>query len=499
MAKTRRPKRELTATPHDANPEPDEPKFRIRPPATRTSPQGDMAWAVALKTVYRYARNAGGAAKKVAGRPDGHTRPGSRKYDQRCAVRVTYSPNKTSGQWRAHGVYIARESATHDPTRAGFGHSGEGIDVGDKLREWQASGDERIFKVIISPEFGERLDLERLTRDVVKQAERDLGTTLEWVAVTHFNTEHPHVHLVVRGRRSDSTPLILSRDYVQHGLRHAAGAACTLQLGPRTELDAIAAEEQEVNERRYTSLDRGIEHLATDQNTGNSQHFHVDSKPVYIDGSADDVRQQHMRSRLIVLATMGLAEPIASDTWHVRRDFQTVLKAMQRANDRQKMLSGKGTLLSDERLQLVVTDVRRTRELQGRVLIHGEEEQGSGAGRHYMLLEGTDAQVHLLYYTPDMEEARSRGRLRANNFVRLRKHFVNGQPMLEVDDLGDANAVLKNKAFLADASQRLIKRGIIPTEEGWGGWLGAYQRAVCQAALAREAQRLKGKQRPNER
>ena len=156
------------------------------------------------------------------------------------------------------------------------------------------------------------------------------------------------------------------------------------------------------------------------------------------------------------------------------------------------MLAGKGSLLSDERLQIVVTNARQIRELQGRVLVHGEEEQGS---RHYMLLEGTDARVHLLYYTPEMEDARSQGKLRVNNFVRLRRQFVNGQPLLEIDERGDANAVLKNKAFLSDAAQGLIKRGVIQREEGWGGWLGAYQRALCQAAIAREAERLKSKQR----
>ena len=160
------------------------------------------------------------------------------------------------------------------------------------------------------------------------------------------------------------------------------------------------------------------------------------------------------------------------------------------------MLAGKGSLLSDERLQIVVTNARQVRELQGRVLTHGEEEQGS---RHYMLLEGTDARVHLLYYTPEMEDARSQGKLRVNNFVRLRRQFVNGQPLLEIDDRGDSNAVLKNKAFLSDTAQRLIKRGVIPTEEGWGGWLGAYQRAVHQASVIRSTERFKNKQRSNER
>lgn len=485
MGKIRRPKRDKVAPSREGKSEGDEPKFRLRPQRPRTSPQGDMAWSIALKTVYRYARNSGAAGKGTSKQPSRGVRSGSRTFDQRCAVRVTYSPNRMKGQWRAHGVYIARESATQDPSHAGFGHAGRDVDVAETVREWQESGDERLWKIIISPEFGERLDLERLTRDIVKQAERDLGTPLEWVAVTHFNTEHPHVHLVVRGRRNDGAALTLPRSYVQHGLREAAGKACTLQLGPRTELDAIAAEEREVSERRYTSLDRTIERLARDG--GDSRFLQIQTAPV-----SADVRQQHVNSRLAALQTMGLAEPVGANEWRVRRDFQTVLRAMQRANDRQKMLAGKGSLLSDERLQIVVTNARQIRELQGRVLIHGEEEQGS---RHYMLLEGTDARVHLLYYTPEMEDARSQGKLRVNNFVRLRRQFVNGQPLLEIDERGDANAVLKNKAFLSDAAQGLIKRGVIQREEGWGGWLGAYQRALRQAAMAREAERLKSKQR----
>jgi hypothetical protein len=232
-----------------------------------------------------------------------------------------------------------------------------------------------------------------------------------------------------------------------------------------------------------------IERLALDG--GDSRFLHVQTAHV----SADE-RQQHVSSRLAALQTMGLAEPVAPNEWRVRRDFQTVLRAMQGANDRQRMLAGKGSLLSDERLQIVVTNARQLRELQGRVLIHGEEDQGS---RHYMLLEGTDARVHLLYYTPEMEDARSQGKLCVNNFVRLRRQFGNGQPLLEIDNRGDANAILKNEAFLSDAAQRLVKRGVIPTEEGWGGWLGAYHRAVRQAAMTRDSERLKTKQRPNER
>jgi hypothetical protein len=32
-----------------------------------------------------------------------------------------------------------------------------------------------------------------------------------------------------------------------------------------------------------------------------------------------------------------------------------------------------------------------------------------------LMLEGTDALVHFIYYTPELEEARSRGELRTNS------------------------------------------------------------------------------------
>jgi len=75
----------------------------------------------------------------------------------------------------------------------------DSIDIASRLREWQDGSDPRLWKLIISPKFGERLDLRRLTRDVMSRMGADLHTSLEWVAVSHFNTEHPHVHVALRG------------------------------------------------------------------------------------------------------------------------------------------------------------------------------------------------------------------------------------------------------------------------------------------------------------
>jgi len=149
------------------------------------------------------------------------------------------------------------------------------------------------------------------------------------------------------------------------------------------------------------------------------------------------------------------------------------------------MLGAHGVLMSDERLPLVVLDLRSLTALEGRILVRGEEETGRQAGRSYLMLEGTDGRVYYVYYTPEIEAARNRGGLRTNSFIRLRKLFSEGRPVLEIDELGDSESILRSKRYLREAVQRLIRRGIVPQEDGWNGWLGRYQMALIHAASIR--------------
>jgi len=93
--------------------------------------------------------------------------------------------------------------------------------------------------------------------------------------------------------------------------------------------------------------------------------------------------------------------------------MKAVLRAMQRTGDRQKVLAAHGLPLSDERLKIEVFDFERTEAVEGRVLVHGEEEQ---SGHRYLILEGVDARAHFINYTPEMAEARANGALRATHF-----------------------------------------------------------------------------------
>jgi hypothetical protein len=64
------------------------------------------------------------------------------------------------------------------------------------------------------------------------------------------------------------------------------------------------------------------------------------------------------------------------------------------------------------------------------------------------MLEGTDAKVHFIQYTPAMELLRADGGLRTNSFLRLRRLSANGQPAFDVQDFGDSEKVLNNRALL---------------------------------------------------
>jgi type IV secretory pathway VirD2 relaxase len=454
-------------------------KFRLRPrkPALRRERR---PLATAYKMIMHYARMSG-ARKRRSGTGPKRTRP----YYQRCAVRVMYAKNTTTGQWRAHGRYLVRESVTFDGGSRGIGFDGKGesAEIAPQLESWQRAGDERLWKVIVSPEFGDRADLKKLTRDLLSKMETDLGTPLQWVAVAHYNTEHPHVHVAVRGVRADGSPLRVGRDYIREGIREIAGHLCTCQLGYRTEFDAIVSRRSEVHQHRYTSLDRAIKRDGVPTKDGTFLTVPMDPTQ---GSDYTQLLKQHMTERLLVLRTMGLAEHIGPNLWRVRADFDEILRAMQRSADRQKTLAAHGALMSHERLQVVVTDLRDLTTLEGRILVHGEEES---SGRTYLMLEGTDARVHYLYYTPEMEAARHRGSLRTNSFIRLRKLDTQGRPAIEIDDMGDSEAILRNKRHLGETAQRLIRRGIVPHEDGWNGWLGRYQKALCDAATTPEGQR----------
>jgi hypothetical protein len=364
-----------------------------------------------------------------------------------------------------------------DGQARGFSATEADVDLVRTLREWQQAGDERMFKMILSPEFGERMDLRRLTRDLLSRMEADLGSPLEWAAVAHFNTEHPHVHVALRGA-AGSQPLRLPPDYIKRGIRTHAEDLSTAQLGYRTALDVADSRRREVAQQRFTSLDMAIQ-----------KHGSLAAETLYIRVPLDGL-PDHAQLRLAALRRMGLAELANRGAWRVRADFEHVLRSMQKAADRQKMLARNAALLSDDRLPQRVTPLSQVQHLAGRVLAHVLDDT---AGTVHMLLEGTDARVHFITHNADIEAARQRGELKPNRFVEIRRPAASSQTGLLIRDFGDAEQYLTS-AHLKNTARNLQRRGAVAAATAWGGWLGRYHDALRREAevLGLGAQRHDG-------
>jgi type IV secretory pathway VirD2 relaxase len=464
----------------------EERPFRLRPHRPRPLRDESKTWARGFQQLMHLVRM---TTKPLAARLEKGARRygpaglGSPRHNQRCAVRVSYTRNQTRGQWAAHGRYIVRESAIalrHDGAAA-FGSLPEPTNVLQVLAAWQRSGDERLFKVVLSPEFGEQLDLERLTRDVMKAVEKDVGRPLEWAAVVHRNTEHPHVHIVVRGV-AGGEPLRFPREYVQHGMRRHAESACTVQLGYRTRLDMEEAERREVSQPRFTSLDRILSKARSADLAAPA--FAVSPRP---DGPGlgefARAREQRLVARLNYLTQIGIAERTGPLSWSVRSDFETALRAFQRAQDRQKMLAQHAAFLSDPRLQYRVLTADSTKEIVGRVIAHVLDE---ASDRPHAIIEGVDGVVYYVPHDPAIAEARAHGKLKPNAFVQLQNIAVAGRSGRVVDDFGDAERFLANRALFKSVLGRLLRRGVVDDQQvQWSGWLGRYQEVLREESRSR--------------
>lgn len=457
----------------------DEPIIRLEPRRSKHGPNEDPRKHLGiLRSMLRIVQMSKRARKPLSALSGAPSIRVYRAFNQRVAVRVTYAANKNPGQWKAHGRYVSRETATQRgrAAEAGFNRSQDRINIATALDNWQKAGDDRLFKIIVSPEFGDRLSLRNYAREFMRRMEQDLGTQLEWVGAVHQNTEHPHVHLAIRGVDAKGIPFRLQREYIRRGLRERAEEVATESLGYRSPAQAQEARRREAAQTRFTSLDRILQW----SNGGSSPHFVVTVNPddTSLSDSAREL-QRHLAARLMHLQKMGLAHVLGQHQWGVQRDFEKVLRTLQQTADRQKMLAAHGVILSDPRLSLRITTLRQFQSVSGRVLLHAEDEQ---TGKRYMLVEGTEATVHLIYHTPAIEKARSEGKLAVNSFVRIEKRFEDKKPTLHVDDLGEADALLKNFSYFQKEAELLIHRGIRDVQCEWGGWLGQYQQKL-QAEL----------------
>lgn len=175
------------------------------PKATRNKPtrRARAAW---------FTRKTGAGKVKLA-----HERPsGRQRVIVKARVVVHAKAGGAAGGMMRHTLYVERDGSSRD---------GERVQVFDRELDQadgaafvdRCEGDRHHFRLIVSPEYGAQMgELKDYTREMMERAEKDLGTSLDWIAAEHHDTGRPHVHLLIRGVREDGRDMVIPREYVSH-------------------------------------------------------------------------------------------------------------------------------------------------------------------------------------------------------------------------------------------------------------------------------------------
>ncbi len=283
---------------------------------------------------------------------------------------------------RAHLRYIQRDGVTREGAPGEL--YGPEVDQADgKAFLERCDGDRHQFRFIVSAEDGaEYADLKPFVRRLMIQAEHDLGTRLDWVAVDHFNTDQPHTHIMLRGVDDRGENLIIAREYIAHGFRERAAELATLDLGPRTDREIENRLRHDVEQERLTAIDRRLIRRMDDDRTVTA-------------ASNDPFQQSVAAGRLRKLGAMGLAEDLGHGRWRLDDGIEDTLRRMGERGDIIRTMQRE---LTARKLDRAGVDRRIHDRLDqpiiGRVVHRGFSDEHRD--RHYLIIDGVDGRVHYL-------------------------------------------------------------------------------------------------------
>jgi len=320
---------------------------------------------------------------------------------RRVVIKTRIVKLKTGGleAARAHLRYIQRDgvSKENEPGRL---YDATHDETDGKAFLERSEDDRHQFRFIVSPEDAvEMADLKPFVRDLMRAMEEDLGTRLDWMAVDHFNTEHPHTHIVLRGRDELGKDLVIARDYIAHGMRRRASEILILELGPQTEQELRRKLSVQVKQDRFTDLDR---ELVRDAEGG---VIWTNVKPAT---PADRFKHAMRMGRLRHLERQGLAREIEGGVWELSSDLEPTLRRVGERGDIIKTMhrgmKQAGLDVGASPFSIYDPGDKHAGIVTGRIIDRGlHDELNDG---HYILVDAADGRVHYVALDPkqDMDD-----------------------------------------------------------------------------------------------
>jgi type IV secretory pathway VirD2 relaxase len=374
-----------------------------------------------------------------------------------------------------HLTYLRREGVTRDGEKAQlFGPDNDRIDP--KEFAARCDGDRHHFRFIISPDDAtEMADLKSFTREIVAQMQKDLDTKLDWAGVAHWNTEHPHIHLIVRGVRDDGENLVIARDYIKEGMRDRARDLITQELGACTDQDIRRELERQIATERWTKFDRQLMQDAT-------RDGFIDLAP--LPGRQPDGFHALKVGRLRKLEALGLADEVGAGQWTISDKAEATLRTLGERGDIIKRIHRGLCASGVERnaASYVLAGESLHNPIIGRLVDRGLDDELKGTA--YAVVDGVDGRTHHVRL-PDLDAASDSA---VGSIVELRKFD---------DARGNARAALAVRSDLpleqqisASGATWLDRQAVAraPTPLGSGGFGAEVRDAMKQRAafLVRE-------------
>ncbi|TPM89644.1 MULTISPECIES: VirD2 family relaxase/mobilization nuclease [unclassified Mesorhizobium] len=372
----------------------------------------------------------------------------------------------------AHLTYLRREGVTRDGEKARLFGPGTGEVDGGAFAE-RCGDDRHHFRFIVSPEDAvDMADLKSFARDLMRQMEKDLGTKLDWAGVDHWNTDNPHLHIILRGQTDDGQDLVISRDYIKEGMRARAADLVTLELGPRTYFDIRRNLQRQVEAERWTQLDRQL--VRDGRDTG------IIDLATAASAQPDEYHVLKV-GRVRKLETLGLAEQVGSGQWVIDDKAEAALRELGERGDIIKRMHRALTERGIERgsANYVLAAEPLETPIVGRLVDRGLDDELKGSA--YAVVDGTDGRTHHIKLS-DLDAA---GDSAPGSIVELRKfHDAQGHPRAALavrSDLDIEQQVAAAGATWLDR-QNIAREPIALSEGGFG--------AEVRQALQRRADHL---------
>jgi type IV secretory pathway VirD2 relaxase len=299
-----------------------------------------------------------------------------------------------NGRAAAHLRYVQRDGTSREGERGRLYSATEDRADGDAFLD-RGKEDRHQFRFIVSPEDAVDLeDLTGFTRDLMRQVEADLGTKLDWVAVNHFNTGHPHAHVIVNGHDELGQDLVINGDYIAQGIRERASELVTLELDPVTEIEQQRKLAAEVDQDRFTRIDRS---LIAEAGEGILDLRHEPADPR---GIADRALRL---GRLGKLEKMGFATQVEPGRWQLNGRLEPTLRELGERGDiiktMHKALEAEGRLRDP--MSFHIHDGAPAAPLIGRVV---DKQLSDELGeRLTLIVDGIDGRTH---HMPGFDPAR---------------------------------------------------------------------------------------------